>query len=135
MLPQSFQDECYRPFLEAYNEMSPWANYDGLSDQWRKLKNDPKVAGHPIFKLLRGGDFLFYKHHPLLNGMMKYHFVLQWHAAGLSDEATTCSHLIMAHVCMGTQLSYPNDPVWPDIEFRVHTVQPRPQVRLAQEAT
>jgi hypothetical protein len=57
--------------------------------------------------------------------MMKYHFLLQWHAAGLSHEATTCSHLFMAHGYVGTQLKYPNDPVWPDMEFVLFNQDPR----------
>jgi hypothetical protein len=78
-----------------------------------------------MFRLLRGREFYFYKHNPLLNGMMEYHFLLQWHAARLSHEATLCSQLFMAHVYMGTQLRHPDDPVWPDMEFVLFNQDPR----------
>jgi hypothetical protein len=57
--------------------------------------------------------------------MMKYHFLVHWHAAGLSHEATTCSMLFMAQVYMGAQLRIPADPVWPDMEFVLFNQDPR----------
>jgi hypothetical protein len=57
--------------------------------------------------------------------MMKYHYFVHWHAAGLSHEATSCSLLFMAHVYMGAQLRSPSDPVWPDMEFMLFSQDPR----------
>jgi hypothetical protein len=105
--------------------MSPWANYNGFGEHWKELTKDLKVAGHPMFKFLRSEEFYFYKRHPLLSGMMKYHWFVHWHAAGLSHEATTCSLLFIAHVYMGIQLRNPSDPVWPDMEFMLFSQDPR----------
>ncbi|KAI4953212.1 hypothetical protein J4E86_006753 [Alternaria arbusti] len=125
MMPDNIQDECYKPFREAYNDISSWANHDGFAEQWQQLAQDPKVNGHPIFGMMKKKAFYIYKHHPLLNGMLKYHFLVHWHAAGLSHEATSCSLLFMAHVYMGTQLRSPSDPVWPDMEFMLFSQDPR----------
>jgi hypothetical protein len=125
MMEKHIQDECYRPLRETYNDISPWANHDGFAKQWEKLKNDPQVSGHPILKMLKSEGFYIYRHHPLLSGMLKYHFLVHWHAAGLSHEATSCSLLFMAHVYMGTQLRSPSDPVWPDMEFMIFSQDPR----------
>ena len=40
MMPENIQDECYKPFREAYNDMSPRANYDGFGEQWKELTKD-----------------------------------------------------------------------------------------------
>ncbi|KAL1801524.1 hypothetical protein ACET3X_001866 [Alternaria dauci] len=111
--------------IETYNKISPWANYDGLAEEWKKLEKDPKITGHPIFRMLKKQEFYLYKHSPLLCGMLKYHYLLYWHAAGISHEATSCSILFMAHVYMGTQLRGPSDPVWPDMEFMLFSQDPR----------
>ncbi|KAF2437331.1 hypothetical protein P171DRAFT_400010, partial [Karstenula rhodostoma CBS 690.94] len=124
-LPENIQDECYVQMRMAYNDMSPWVNYDGLKEQWVALAKSPKIGGHPILKLLRNGDFYFYRQHPLLCGMMKYHWFLHWHAAGISHEATSVSLFMMAHIYVGTRLLHPSDPVWPDMEFVLFNQDPR----------
>ena len=119
------QEQCYIPLREAYNGISPWANHDGFAEQWETLSRDPKFKGHPVFRMMKNEASYLYRHHPLLNGMMKYHFLVHWHAAGLSHEASSCSLLYMAHVYMGTQLRNPSDPVWPDMEFMLFSQDPR----------
>jgi hypothetical protein len=103
---------------------SPWVFHDGFSKQWERLKRDPKVGGHPISRMLKSKPHYLYEHNTLLCGMMKYHTLVHWHAAGISHEATSCSLLFMAHVYMGTQLRSPSDPVWPDMEFMLFSQDP-----------
>lgn len=124
-LAENLWDECYVQMRIAYNDISPWANYDGFKEQWAALARSPKVGGHPTLKLLRSEDFYIYKHNPLLSGMMKYHFVLHWHAAGISHEATSVSLFMMAHVYTGTRLRNPDAAVWPDMEFVLFNQDPR----------
>ncbi|CAN9135973.1 unnamed protein product [Alternaria sp. RS040] len=66
MMSKEVQYECYNPFKEAYNEMSRWANHDGFNEQWERLKKDPKVGRHPIFRKLESEPFYLYRHNPLL---------------------------------------------------------------------
>lgn len=103
----------------------PTTVHDGFAEQWKELAKDPKVAGHTIFKMLRSEEFYLYKHNSLLSGMLRYHYLVHWHAADLSHEAISRSLLMMAHVYMGTQLRTPPDPVWPDMEFMLFSQDPR----------
>ncbi|KAG9185535.1 hypothetical protein G6011_06866 [Alternaria panax] len=127
MMPDNIQQECYKPPIEIFNAMHPWANQDGFAEQWIKLAKDPKVAGHPVFRMMNknGEKYCFYKHHPLLSGVMEHHFFIHRHAAGHSHNATSCSLFFMAHVYMGTQLRSPSDPTWPGMEVMLFSQNPR----------
>ena len=57
--------------------------------------------------------------------MLKYHFFLHWHAAGISHEATSTSLLMMVHVYVGSQLGCPDSPKWPDMEYALFNQDPR----------
>ncbi|CAN9083691.1 unnamed protein product [Alternaria alternata] len=125
MMPKTPQYALYNSFKDVFNDTSPWVFHDGFSKQWERLKKDPKVGGHPIFRVLKSKPHYLYEHNPLLCGMMKYHTLVHWYAAGISHEATSCSLLFMAHVYMDTQLRSPSDPVWPDMEFMLFSQDPR----------
>ncbi|PVI05794.1 hypothetical protein DM02DRAFT_71331 [Periconia macrospinosa] len=110
-IPEGYVPHIYVPIEEAFTDIDPWANRDGLADQWAALSKYAKVAGHPTLKLLKSEKMYFFRHHPLLNGMMKYHFFLHWHAFGLSYENCSVSLLMMSHVYVGTRLRHPEVPV------------------------
>ncbi|KAF2645390.1 hypothetical protein P280DRAFT_441828 [Massarina eburnea CBS 473.64] len=124
-LPQEIEYEVYTPLIDAYNALSSWGSEDKLGKQLGHLATNPKFGGHPVLKKMRSEERYFYRQHPLLNGMMKYHFFLHYHAAGIAHEANSASLLMMAHVYVGGRLRYPDGPVWPDMEFVLFAQDPR----------
>ncbi|CAI6331853.1 unnamed protein product [Periconia digitata] len=124
-IPDSEIDALHEPIAQAFGDIDPWANRDGFSDQWAALSKNRKVAGHPTLKLLKSENMYFFRRHPLLNGMMKYHWFLHWHALGLSYEATSTHIFTMAHVYVATRVGHQEDPVWPDMEFALYNQDPR----------
>ncbi|KAH9909765.1 hypothetical protein F4778DRAFT_13067 [Xylariomycetidae sp. FL2044] len=75
------------------------------------LSNAPGVPEH----LLKPDYFLHCN--PLKCGLLKYGIYLQRHNASVQLEYTWRGICQMVHLYTATRSVYPNDPVWPDMEF------------------
>lgn len=81
------------------------------------LRQQPAVHTRPVLGGISREPGYLMKHHPLRSGMLKYDTCLQLHSTGTGAKSQMKMAFSLAHLYAACRFSYPNDPVWPDMEF------------------
>ncbi|KAF2658695.1 hypothetical protein K491DRAFT_766560 [Lophiostoma macrostomum CBS 122681] len=127
--PQHISQDAYHEFSGLHDAMTngeEWVNRDGYDKQWKLLLKKPKVASHPVLRLMVKEKNYFLSRQPVLCGMIKYDLYLRYHAAGLRHEYQSLAICSLAHIYVAARLEgdHANDRVWPDMEFALYAQDP-----------
>lgn len=81
------------------------------------LRQNSALQSHPVLGRIFNEPHYYMRNHPLRCGMLKYDTYLQLYSTGTGVESHWPSISLLAHLYAACKFSYPDDPVWPDMEL------------------
>jgi hypothetical protein len=103
------------------HDIKDWAISDAFGSM---LRQQPNLSEHPVLDRVIVQHHFMLRNHPLRCGMLKYDLYLQLHSTGIGVERLSVYMSMLAHLYAACKFSYPDDPVWPDMEFMIERQDP-----------